>query len=173
MQHLSKMFGLNLHSSDEIHDQFARKLALDLPYHPQPATCTPVLTIVSPMLTIVSPMLTIVSPMLTIVSPMLTIVSPMLTIVSPMLTIVSPMLTIVSPMLTTVSQPNITVSDLEESFKVVDKDNTGRINISQWNDFYLQVRSVPSHSAPHQRASPLATNSRMKSRSTWMVISGH
>jgi hypothetical protein len=145
MQHLSKMFGLDLHSSDEIHDQFARKLALDLPYHPQPATCTPVLTIVSPMLTIVSPMLTIVSPMLTIVS----------------------------PMLTTVSQPNITVSDLEESFKVVDKDNTGRINISQWNDFYLQVRSVPSHSAPHQRASPLATNSRMKSRSTWMVISGH
>ncbi len=34
---------------------------------------------------------------------------------------------------------NISVIDLEDAFKLLDKSNLGRVNITQWKEFYIQV----------------------------------
>ncbi len=37
-------------------------------------------------------------------------------------------------------QPNITETELQDTFKLLNKDGSGKVTMAQWKEFYLQVR---------------------------------
>lgn len=43
-----------------------------------------------------------------------------------------------------VQSPNITDADLVDSFKILDAAGTGRVNLTHWKSFYIQVCAASS-----------------------------
>jgi len=37
-------------------------------------------------------------------------------------------------------QPNITETELQDTFKLLNKDGSGKVTMAQWKEFYLQAR---------------------------------
>ncbi len=43
---------------------------------------------------------------------------------------------------------NITDADLQDSFKILNKDGSGKVTMAQWKEFYIQVNCSSHHRHP-------------------------